>query len=108
MYHPDFIEAKENNGRLYRDDKGNPTHPCLHIWLIYPVFEHIENYHAGFIPEKGEKFAKFEGICVECGEYLVIFNDNVVANNEVFEEKIKEILEEKGLIKETKKCKKKK
>lgn len=50
MYHAEFLDRKNSEGQRYRDKNGNLLHICLHSWLIYPVFETVEEYHANFIP----------------------------------------------------------
>jgi len=95
MYHAEFLNRKDYKGRRYRDDNGNPKQYCSHSWLIYPVFETVEEYHAKFIPQSKQQFSKFEGICQFCGEVIWIIAEDVVADREEFDKRVKEILEEK-------------
>jgi len=99
MYHAEFLHAKDFQGRRYRSDNGDMVQHCMHSYHIYPRWETVTDYHAGFIPQDKKAFAGFEGICSFCGDVIMIQSDNVLSQEdyEKFEEeRVAEIRKEKS------------
>lgn len=95
MYDSRFVNAKNTNGKLYRNKKtGDLQEYCMHSWLIYPVFEENTEYCANFIPEQCNRFKHFTGVCQFCGEVIYIHAEDVLANEEEYHKKVSEILKE--------------
>ena len=98
MYDCRFKKAKTVKGILYRNQKtGDLEQYCSHYYIIFPVYEIQINYHAGFIPLNEQKLDKFEGICQDCGDVIMIGADCVVGSREEFDKKIEGVLKEKEL-----------
>lgn len=94
-YHGRFKNAKNFQGKLYRDQKtGNLIEYCMHIFIVYPRFGSGVEYHANFIPLEKKTFKGFTGVCQECGEFIHIDAENVVEDETVQEKKLDEALEE--------------
>jgi len=101
MYDMRFINAKNCQGKLYRDKKtGDLVQYCIHNFIIYPVFQMVDELHANFIIQNKNQFVRFEGVCTFCGEGITIFAEDVFENeksqNKFVEELLKENKDEKN------------
>ncbi len=103
MYNRRFVNAKNHKGKLYRNKQtGDLVEYCLHMFAIYPEFENNTTYHAGLIPEQGEHFARFVGVCLSCGEMITIFREDVFENYDKFDKHIEKVIKEDEISQENK------
>jgi hypothetical protein len=96
MYDSRFQDATNYSGKKYRATNGNLVEHCCHIFAIYPKYRQDIEYHNGVIPLNKQYFDSFEGVCIICGEVIMINEDLVFENSEKQEKYIEEVLKEKN------------
>ena len=94
MYHAGFINAKDYNGRLYREKiTGNSLAYCSHSYIIKPRFEDRDKTIANEFSYPVKTFDGFKGICEYCGEVILIRSEDVI-DDETFDKRIDERVKE--------------
>jgi len=94
MYHAEFINAKNCKGELYRDkNTGDLIIYCPHSYIIKPRFENRDESIANKFSYLVRTFNGFEGICIDCGDIILIHSEDVV-DDKTFDKRIEERVKE--------------